>query len=534
MRRSLKSLRLFIFIPALASLIWMVTADAQMLSISEQQKQYLDPQADDGKGQPTVSPPAIHDPRHTMPGMKMAANAAVAAPAAAPATGGQWSYLPSFPSSFNAPHMVVGKGGKILLVAGSGNNSANFRAGNLQTYIWNPATGVRKSIPTPVDLFCAGHVLMPDGRALVVGGTTSYSPWKGGKFAYAFNFDTEQYEKLPSMAKGRWYPSVVSMPDGRQVISAGFDEAGLPTKTNEIYNPKTNTMTALPGQRQFPLYPRMHLAANGRIFNAVVNQGFWDPLTNAFQSIGGVASTRNNSVATCFIGDVRDQNLIAMGGGWPGTNATRIINLAATAPAYRAGPPLLAAKGYLGCVNMPDNTLFEANGGSDNTIAAASTEAALLTSVNASWTPMTPLPAGEHRVYHAMLALLDDGRVLSMTSNPKGGEPRSTSVLAYSPPYMFKGQRPVTTVAPKLVTYGGSYPVAATAAVGSTVSRVIITTPPAPTHGMDTGQRSLSLPITNGTITMPSQATIMPPGLYRLWTVDSLGRPSTASWFEMR
>lgn len=147
---------------------------------------------------------------------------------------------------------------------------------------------------------------------------------------------------------------------------------------------------------------------------------------------------------------------------------------------------------------------------------------------------MASLPTGEHRVYHSMLALLDDGRVLSMTSNPKGGAPWSTSVLAFSPPYMFKGQRPVTTAAPTVVTYGGSYSVAATAATGSTVNRMVITTPPAPTHGMDNGQRALSLPIVNGRITMPTQATIMPPGMYRLWSVDTLGRPSIARWFEMR
>ena len=464
----------------------------------------------------------------------MAAGSAVAVAAVTPETGGQWSYLPPFPKGFNAPHMIVGKGGKVLLVAGSGLSSSKFAAGTFDTYLWNPSTGVQKKIATPVDLFCAGHVLMPDGRALIVGGTTSYSPWKGGNFAYAFNFTTEAYEKLPSMAKGRWYPSVVTMSDGRQVIAAGYDENGIATKTNELYDPKTNTMSTLPGLRQFPLYPRMHLAANGKIFNAVGNQGLWSPLTNAFQPVSGTASTKNNAVATCFVGDVRDQNLMTMGGGWPGTNATRIVNLAQATPTYRAGPPLLAAKGYLGCVNMPDMTLFEANGGSENTIAAASTEAGMLANVNSGWAPMTPLPTGEHRLYHSMLALLDDGRVLSMTSNPRSGAPWSSSVLAFSPPYMFKGQRPTITLAPASVTYGGTYSVAATAAAGSTVNRMVITTPPAPTHGMDNGQRALSIPIVNGKVTMPSQATVMPPGMYRIWSVDTLGRPSVAKWFQLR
>ena len=534
MRHMSGRVRLILSVVVMVSVMIMATASAQTLSVGQQQKRWLDPQAPDGMSTPTYSPPAPHDPRHQMPNMKMLAGSSAAVAAAAPETGGQWAYLPPFPKGFNAPHMVVGRGGKVLLVAGSGLSASKFAAGTFQTYLWDPATGLQKKIPTPVDLFCGGHVLMPDGRALIVGGTTSYNPWKGGKFAYAFNFVTEAYEKLPSMAKGRWYPSVVTLADGRQVIAAGFDETGAPTKVNEIYDPKANTMSMLPGQRQFPLYPRMHLASNGKIFNAVSNQGFWSPLTNAFQAVGGTASTKTNAVATCFIGDVRDQNLMTLGGGWPGTNATRIVNLAQATPTYRAGPPLLASKGYLGCVNMPDMTLFEANGGSDNTIAAASTEAGMLADVKSSWTPMTPLPTGEHRLYHSMLALLDDGRVLSMTSNPKNGAPWSTSVLAYSPPYMFKGQRPTTTLAPTLVTYGGTYSVAATAATGSTVNRVVITTAPAPTHGMDNGQRSLSLTIVNGKVTMPTEPTIMPPGMYRMWSVDTVGRPSVARWFEMR
>lgn len=534
MRHGVGTLRRAGFIAIVAATVFLVSGSAQLLSVSQQQMKWLDPEAADGLSRPSFSHSGVHDPHHHKPERTMAAASAVAAAAASPEVGGQWSYLPPFPTGFNAPHMVVGRGGKVLLVAGSGLSSRKAAAGTFQTYLWDPATGVQKKIPTPVDLFCAGHVLMPDGRALIVGGTTSYSPWKGGKFAYAFNFVTESYERLPSMAKGRWYPSVVTMPDGRQVIAAGFDEAGVPTRINEIYNPRTNTMSRLPGERQFPLYPRMHLAANGRVFNAVGNQGLWNPLTNGFQSVGGTSTTKRDAVATCFVGDVRDQNLMTMGGGWPGTNQTRIVNLAQATPTYRAGPPLLAAKGYLGCVNMPDMKLFEANGGSENTIAAASTEAAMLDNVNSSWTPMTPLPAGEHRLYHSMLALLDDGRVLSMTSNPRGGEPFSSSVLAFSPPYMFKGQRPAITTSPSLVTYGGSYQVAATAASGSTVTRMVITTPPAPTHGMDNGQRALSLPIVNGRITMPTQATIMPPGMYRIWAVDSVGRPSVARWFEIR
>lgn len=511
------------------------TAVAAPINLKRLQAQWLDPQADTGENNTAAGKPGPSDPRshagmsHTAMSKSTTANPALAADFA-PADGGQWEYLKPFPATFDPPHMVMGKGGKILMVHRPGKNGT---ATSLRSILWDPSTDVRREIPTPTNLFCAGHVLMPDGRALIVGGTISYTPFKGAKTSYAFNFETEKYEVLPSMLKGRWYPSVVTMPDGREVIASGLDETGVKTNIHEVFDPATNTMSTLPGKRSFTIYPRFHVAANGKVFYAnSKTPGFWDPFTNIFQRVGGTAETRTNAMASCFVGDVRDQNLIVMGGGWPATNTTRIIDLDAATPTFQPGPALPVAKGYLSCVNLSDGTLFEANGGSDNSIAGASTEASILKSISDTFTPVNPLPAGEHRVYHSMLALLDDGRVLSMTSNPKG-QGRSTSVLAYSPAYLLKGERPVFTSAPTVVSYGGTYPVAATSG-SAAITHIIVTTPPAPTHGQDSSQRSLTLPIVNDQITMPTQNTIMPPGMYRMWAVDTLGRPSNAKWFQIQ
>ena len=100
-----------------------------------------------------------------------------------------------------------------------------------------------------------------------------------------------------------------------------------------------------------------------------------------------------------LFGDVRRQNLMIMGGGWPATASSNVIDLDSVTPVYRAGPPLSSAKGYVSCVNLPDGTLFEANGGYDNRAVAASATTGLLTSLSGPWQPMSPLPAGEHRLY---------------------------------------------------------------------------------------------------------------------------------------
>ncbi|MBG0562705.1 galactose oxidase early set domain-containing protein [Actinoplanes aureus] len=88
---------------------------------------------------------------------------------------GHWSMLP-VPAGFrvNAIHGALLKTGKVLIIAGSGNNRDNFEAGTFQTVLWDPATDKFSLVPTPTDLFCAGHTFLANGNLLVAGGTKSY------------------------------------------------------------------------------------------------------------------------------------------------------------------------------------------------------------------------------------------------------------------------------------------------------------------------------------------------------------------------
>jgi Domain of unknown function (DUF1929) len=161
----------------------------------------------------------------------------------------------------------------------------------------------------------------------------------------------------------------------------------------------------------------------------------------------------------------------------------------------------------------------------------ATREVAVLNPTGTSWTPMNPLPAGEHRLYHSMLFVLDDGRVVSQSSNPRTGG-WSTTVLMYSPPYLFKGTRPTFTHAPTTITYGGSYAVTATTP-GSTFSRVTITTPPSPTHSVEPNQRYISVPVVGRRITIPGSSSVLSPGKYRMWALNARGVPSVARWVTL-
>jgi radical copper oxidase GlxA-like protein/galactose oxidase-like protein len=88
---------------------------------------------------------------------------------------GHWSILP-VPNRFkvNAIHAALLYTGKVLIIAGSGNDQGNFDAGRFKSLLWDPATDRFQEIPTPSDMFCGGHAYLPDGRLLIAGGTKRY------------------------------------------------------------------------------------------------------------------------------------------------------------------------------------------------------------------------------------------------------------------------------------------------------------------------------------------------------------------------
>ncbi|MGH3149969.1 MAG: hypothetical protein ACRDOB_04455, partial [Streptosporangiaceae bacterium] len=91
------------------------------------------------------------------------------------AKNGLWVKL-GIPARFrvNGIHSTLLYNGDVLIMAGSGNNQAWFNAGTFKTLLLNPVTMHEQLIPTPWDLFCAGHIELPDGNILLAGGTARY------------------------------------------------------------------------------------------------------------------------------------------------------------------------------------------------------------------------------------------------------------------------------------------------------------------------------------------------------------------------
>ncbi|MGP3923568.1 galactose oxidase-like domain-containing protein [Streptomyces sp. 8N616] len=96
------------------------------------------------------------------------------------ARNGHWDLL-DVPEEFqiNTIHAALLHTGKVLLIAGSGNNAKMFKAKTFRSVLWDPEKNTYQNIPTPKDMFCAGHTQLPDGKLLVAGGTQRYEKLEG-------------------------------------------------------------------------------------------------------------------------------------------------------------------------------------------------------------------------------------------------------------------------------------------------------------------------------------------------------------------
>ncbi|MDI3421160.1 radical copper oxidase GlxA [Streptomyces luteolus] len=120
------------------------------------------------------------------------------------AENGQWKVV-DVPEKYriNTIHAALLHTGKVLLIAGSGNNAKMFDAKTFRTVLWDPVKNTFENVPTPADLFCAGHTQLPDGNLLVAGGTQRYETLKGdvekaGGLMIVYNENPDKPKTLPA------------------------------------------------------------------------------------------------------------------------------------------------------------------------------------------------------------------------------------------------------------------------------------------------------------------------------------------------
>jgi hypothetical protein len=222
----------------------------------------------------------ITDDYSTVDATVQAASAA-ACTAGAACTRGVWQVMP-FSGQVRAMHAVLLYNGKVLLIAGSGNDINEFNAGTFKTAIYDPARGTVTQVPTPADLFCSGHVQLPNGKVLVLGGNAAYPAadgshgYEGLPNSYVFNPVTNRYQRINNLIHGHWYPSATELGNGDIITFGGLDQTSGGSVTMEYfkYNPGAPNGVGnwLPlnktNQDDFGwgLYPAMILMQDGRLF----------------------------------------------------------------------------------------------------------------------------------------------------------------------------------------------------------------------------------------------------------------------------
>jgi len=451
---------------------------------------------------------------------------------------GYWELLPC-EAPVLAVHAALLHTGKVLFFAGSGNDEL-YTTG-LRSAVYDYDNGTFATPATPADVFCAGQTFLRDGRLLVAGGTERYDPFVGLRTALLFDPASEQWTFVQPMKWGRWYPTVLTLGDGRALATSGGGNS-----ENELYSQPTGWQVASP-QFGWPLYPHLHLLADGRVFHSGmrfggsnVQPGFLDPATGAYTALPAAAIpasfnfAKRDQGATVLLPPAQDQRVMVMGGGDPSINDAHIIDTDQANPAYVAAPSMLRPRIHVNAVILPDRTVV-ATGGSamSENAATASLEAEIFNPATNTWT--TGAAARVPRMYHSVALLLPDGRVLTAGSNPRRRDDELRLEL-YHPPYLFRGPRPCIDHAPAEVHLGQSFRIHT--ANAADIKWISLVRPMATTHSYDSEQRLVDIPFSRHglcrlTARMPGSEHLVPPGYYMLFLVNAKGVPSIAHWVRV-
>ena len=349
--------------------------------------------------------------------------------------------------------------GKIFYLAGSGYHRDRPN-GPFDARILDVNTGSEINFSQTEDLFCIGITHLPNGNVLLAGGTLMYDTnpdncsgnWHGLKATYEVDWTSESMFWVASMAHGRWYPSLVSLPDGKVFITNGFDEYGTPNRLVEIYDPNSKTWSKKfspnsnsvycvganevgecpgagspcyggPNNGAAPsigVYPRMHLMPSGLVITcgAQVNVRSFDPATGTWALLtqNSVYRHYGASFLLPLHNDPAERGKILLVGGSPAsgdfaTTSAEILDFdlgTSTNPVVRQIAPITYRRKMQAPVILPNGkcVIF---GGSErnNTIPVRIPE--IFDPVTETWQALPS--ASVNRVYHQVSLLLPDGRV---------------------------------------------------------------------------------------------------------------------------
>ncbi|MGE0469512.1 MAG: galactose oxidase-like domain-containing protein [Nitrospira sp.] len=497
-----------------------------------------------------------------------------------------------------AVHAALLHTGKIVYFGGDQHDSGLNAAGDVDhTRLFDCATHaitVITGLPGNSDLFCAGHSQLADGRILAAGGTRK---WGGGgihppghfiglRDAYLFDPSDDQWHATGKLVTqrasevgpgldiektgGKWYPTLVTMPDGRVLAVSGHPEVDDSRHNNnslELYDPATGTWSIVGAvdygnidtvdARRYE-YPRLHVLPDGNVISMspMANRRLekWHPYTDATDWDDVIAPPPEGIYDNWFAQDTTSvmlplsptdkyrARIMQAGGSMP-----FILDLGNLAAGWIAAPRSMLDHPNPGDVNpvrenadaiiLPTGEIF-IEGGLKNGLNDATGVRApeIYDPVSGTWgvLPASPVVRG----YHSTALLMPNGAVWVAGSNFNASPGLSNRELRIEifEPWYFCGRRPsITDAAPK-ACHGEKLEIRTPDAAD--IQKVVLVRCGTVTHNFNSDQRHITLEFTRekGDVILaavPSEPNVVIVGYYLLFVIDSTGRPSTGRFVQI-
>jgi galactose oxidase len=432
-------------------------------------------------------------------------------------------------------------------------------------------------------LFCSGHTQLADGSFFSVGGSrwivdTLEQQFYISGLSYGTRFDGTSWTRTaarltepgPTLGAVRWYPQATRLPDGKVLVTSGYDlpihgpVAGdpLPGTRNisaELYDPATQTFAPLTDSAHTPVavfnpdyshvfvlpYPGVDDAyvlgeSSAPIMFGTAKPGTWEvrlvprPGTTLFGDGTARVIAPNYGASSVMLPlrlaplwGYQNGSALVAGGAFQTPNEHSIDIYDPIANGWSPRLDMEVRRHHPSTVLLPDSRVLVIAGHDDSGTSGARVRHATYVDPAAGFRLTEGIAEmAEVRGYHTVTLLLPDGRVLvggGRTAGANSPSDEKATFRYYYPGYMFR-LRPAIVAAPSELHYGQAAAIAYT----GQVTEVVLIGLGSMTHSFDSNQRSVQLVFGGNAIIAPPNAETAPPGYYMMFAVDANRTPSVA------